>query len=1540
LAENDVTIGVKVVGDAPSQLREIRKETALLRAEQSKFKTNIAVNQGRIDAINKEIASLTRNTKAQREKREALNQEIVSINRSSAGYKGQITIREKNIKALREEALAIRGVQKNLEGLTSPALRYALYDVGSSIRNIALAFAAFPIATTGFAIKYERDFANVIRTNDIAGEDFKDLRNNLLSDLRDIAQATPISWEDITRISTLAGQLGIGTNATASFTDTVAKFAATTDLSVEAAATAFGRLDQLIDGVDGQFEKLGSSILAVGVDSVATESSIVGVAQQIASMGNLAGLSSADIIGLSGALASLGIQPELARGTITRLFSQIGKSVAEGGADLNEFGRLTGRTAEEFAAAWSSEPTEVIQDFFEGVNREGANAERTLREIGITSVRDIPAILRLAQSQDEVRRLIALSNEEFILGQKVNEQYSIISGTTAEQLRRLGQNVEALLASFGGLIGPVSILVGQFNAITEAVTDFINTPVGQGIGIVAATVSLLLAAFIGLAAAAATALAGVIALNFAVKELNIDLTGLTLKTIFSTKILDAFGLTSLKTSASVQFLGKSIGILGKALGILGAVLTIGGALYSSYQQRIEGISKTQDELFANQQKLSEALQKDLEVYLSTGRALKTFTVELEDNDAAARRSIATGIDYIKGQEGVEESTRRGSRAMEEQAQRADALSERFVVLGDSFAEYLRIQAAESAGFVTAFESENFRNIFSQEFGDFESFIDLAIGDPEDARARIQEIQRQMATAQLGGTTLIPDFESGSFSFPEGFIPNPEDQAAIDSINTTFEALFQSIEDGTFVIDQNAAATEFMSEGFEVLEYRADLAEGKINELMDSIFGEENAARAATQATQEFFAALQSGEGTTELTDENLQNLVESLAGNEFRSIQERVADLNFVLGILQANSLGSTGAALALKLAIVELGGAAGIEGINIDNFSIKIRDMIAGISAIPGLGAAAQAGIDGVGVASSGASGRVETLAEKFDDMVNSMFESINLGRDTEDAIFALGEAFGESGDQALYASDEMQSAISAILKQSESGEQGVANLAALFAQLAKTAGGESAPSLQILRQAISQVGAQFGLSEAQVQQFIATAGGGLANINVNNFNLGIQNAQKEVRTLLDYASDLENVFSRAFDIRFGRTFALDDIAESFQKLSEQVEDARFELEELQASQSDIGADRALKEYFLSIAEAYGDTLRAAQLRKEIAALDREQADNQRSLQQAQAVAGGDLTGQGAGQRQNRQALLGLVQDYQSYITALAESGATQEELKDATEEARQEFIQQAIELGFQESVVLEYAAAFDDVQTAISKVERNITVEANVNPALQALNELNASLNKNIEAARTLNSLMGGRLGGDGNNNGSGTQGSGTAALSSLGVNAGLAGTSGVSRGSTSPSSSGFYSSNRPLSSLVPGIAAGIAQGIGSIFSNIFNFSSGGFTGPGGKYDPAGIVHKGEYVIPKRYVNQSTGMPDPSFLARLQNGMRSFAAGGSVASSPGAANTGPMMVELSPYDRKLLADAGNVQLRLNGKIVAEATNRANLIDAQRGTN
>lgn len=74
-------------------------------------------------------------------------------------------------------------------------------------------------------------------------------------------------------------------------------------------------------------------------------------------------------------------------------------------------------------------------------------------------------------------------------------------------------------------------------------------------------------------------------------------------------------------------------------------------------------------------------------------------------------------------------------------------------------------------------------------------------------------------------------------------------------------------------------------------------------------------------------------------------------------------------------------------------------------------------------------------------------------------------------------------------------------------------------------------------------------------------------------------------------------------------------------------------------------------------------------------------------------------------------------------------------------------------------------------------------------------------------------------------------------------------------------------------------------LAQTLAS--ASVAGFSDGGWTGLGGKYDPAGIVHAGEFVIRKEVTSQP-GVR--GFLEALNSG-RGFASGGYVDSRPTAA-------------------------------------------------
>lgn len=71
----------------------------------------------------------------------------------------------------------------------------------------------------------------------------------------------------------------------------------------------------------------------------------------------------------------------------------------------------------------------------------------------------------------------------------------------------------------------------------------------------------------------------------------------------------------------------------------------------------------------------------------------------------------------------------------------------------------------------------------------------------------------------------------------------------------------------------------------------------------------------------------------------------------------------------------------------------------------------------------------------------------------------------------------------------------------------------------------------------------------------------------------------------------------------------------------------------------------------------------------------------------------------------------------------------------------------------------------------------------------------------------------------------------------------------------------------------------------GGGGIFGAIFGFADGGYTGPGGKYEPAGIVHKGEYVVSKKATDR-IGIGNLEALHR--GALAGFDSGGYVGNAP----------------------------------------------------
>ncbi|WP_426787869.1 phage tail tape measure protein [Xanthomonas campestris] len=150
--------------------------------------------------------------------------------------------------------------------------------------------------------------------------------------------------------------------------------------------------------------------------------------------------------------------------------------------------------------------------------------------------------------------------------------------------------------------------------------------------------------------------------------------------------------------------------------------------------------------------------------------------------------------------------------------------------------------------------------------------------------------------------------------------------------------------------------------------------------------------------------------------------------------------------------------------------------------------------------------------------------------------------------------------------------------------------------------------------------------------------------------------------------------------------------------------------------------------------------------------------------------------------------------------------------------------------------------------------------------------------------------------------------------------------------------------------------GASAGAVSGTMGTFGNNVNqfvrgWDTGGYTGPGGKFEPAGVVHKGEGVLSQRDI-ASIGGPGAflSLLSTIRSG-RGYAAGGLVGRTvmPAAGRGGGQMaVEINNYSgqptqqreersrgadgselRKMIVDIGAADIASGGRMAGAIESR-----------
>ena len=330
------------------------------------------------------------------------------------------------------------------------------------------------------SVAFESAFAGVIKTVDDATDGMGRLTpvgEALQRGFRDLSLQIPIAATELAGIGEVAGQLGIESENILGFTEVMAKLGVTTNLSAEEAATSLAQLANITSLPQTEFERLGSTVVALGNNLATNEAQIVDFGKRIASAGTIAGLTEPQILAIGGAMASVGIESEAGGTAVQKVLNAMTKSVVQGGEKLEIFARTAGLSAAEFQRAFHEDAAGAFASFVTGLGQQGDAAFTTLDGLTLGNERVVRSFLSLAAKSTTLTDALALGTMAWEENTALAREADIRFQTTASQLKLLANQVVEAGRALGDILKP--ILQTVVGIVREQVVPWLKTVVDR-----------------------------------------------------------------------------------------------------------------------------------------------------------------------------------------------------------------------------------------------------------------------------------------------------------------------------------------------------------------------------------------------------------------------------------------------------------------------------------------------------------------------------------------------------------------------------------------------------------------------------------------------------------------------------------------------------------------------------------------------------------------------------------------------------------------------------------------------------------------------------------------------------------------------------------------------------------------------------------------------------------------------------------------------------------------------------------------------------
>lgn len=324
-------------------------------------------------------------------------------------------------------------------------------------------------------LQFESAFAGVEKTVDATDTQLQEFR----AGIREMSTEIPQTAADIAYVAEAAGQLGIKNDYLLDFTETMSNLGVATNMSATEAATSLARLANITQMPQENFDRLGSTIVALGNNLATTESEITEMGLRLAGAGKQVGMSEAQILGLAGAISSVGIEADAGGSAVSTVMTRMQLAVEQGGESLEQFANVAGMSADEFQQSFQQDAAQALVSFVEGLGTmesRGQSAIATLSDMEITEIRQRDALLRLAGAGDVLSESLGIATQAWDENNALTNEAEKRYQTLESQIQILKNNVDDFAISlYDGIRDPMAEMVTESIGYVQRLHSAFNT---------------------------------------------------------------------------------------------------------------------------------------------------------------------------------------------------------------------------------------------------------------------------------------------------------------------------------------------------------------------------------------------------------------------------------------------------------------------------------------------------------------------------------------------------------------------------------------------------------------------------------------------------------------------------------------------------------------------------------------------------------------------------------------------------------------------------------------------------------------------------------------------------------------------------------------------------------------------------------------------------------------------------------------------------------------------------------------------------------